>query len=166
MKGTKSLLHSPTVTRSGGANGSGGENRAAGANGSAGSNRPDGSEASTGVVGMVEVLEKSTKDLGQPRKKDKELFEEAILKERKLSEEKHETFKEEMIKDTNGKLAEHWPSCVVVSSGNMKKDAEPTIEVSNSYPFDVLNLVKNNVDLGITGGTSNLASKKANSSGC
>ncbi|GJY04964.1 hypothetical protein Tco_0370904 [Tanacetum coccineum] len=42
---------------------------------------------------------------------------------------------------------------------------KPTIEVSNSNPFDVLNSVENNVDLGINGGTSNLASKKANSSG-
>ncbi|GJS95035.1 retrovirus-related pol polyprotein from transposon TNT 1-94 [Tanacetum coccineum] len=32
------------------------------------------------------------------------------------------------------------------SSGNKKKVVEPTIEVSNSNPFDVLNLVDNNVD--------------------
>ncbi|GKE70000.1 RNA-directed DNA polymerase, eukaryota [Tanacetum coccineum] len=50
-------------------------------------------------------------------------------------------------------------------SGNKKKDVEPTIEVSNSNPFDVLNSVENDVDLGTNGGTSNLASKKANSSG-
>ncbi|GJZ22997.1 hypothetical protein Tco_0560456 [Tanacetum coccineum] len=47
---------------------------------------------------------------------------------------------------------------------NKKKDVEPTIEVSNSNPFDMLNSVKNDVDLDINGGTSNLASKKANSS--
>ncbi|GKD48037.1 hypothetical protein Tco_1277013, partial [Tanacetum coccineum] len=46
-----------------------------------------------------------------------------------------------------------------------KKDVEPTIEFSHSNPFDVLNSVKNDVDLGTNGGTSNLASKKANSSG-
>ncbi|GKE58950.1 retrovirus-related pol polyprotein from transposon TNT 1-94 [Tanacetum coccineum] len=46
-----------------------------------------------------------------------------------------------------------------------KTDAKPTIEVSNSNPFDVLNSVENDVDLGTNGGTSNLASKKANSSG-
>ncbi|GKB64997.1 hypothetical protein Tco_0921183 [Tanacetum coccineum] len=57
-----------------------------------------------GLAG-VEVLEKSKKDLEQARKKDKVLFEEAIGKERKLSEENHETFKEEMIKDTNEKLS-------------------------------------------------------------
>ncbi|GKE50651.1 hypothetical protein Tco_1481909, partial [Tanacetum coccineum] len=51
------------------------------------------------------------------------------------------------------------------TSKNKKKDVEPTNEVSNSNPFDVLNSVKNDVDLGINGGTSNLASKKANSSG-
>ncbi|GJT62535.1 hypothetical protein Tco_1006068 [Tanacetum coccineum] len=42
---------------------------------------------------------------------------------------------------------------------------EPTTEVSNSNLFDVLNSVENNVDLGTNGGTSNLASKKVNSSG-
>ncbi|GJY36601.1 beta-caryophyllene synthase, partial [Tanacetum coccineum] len=46
-----------------------------------------------------------------------------------------------------------------------KKNVEPTIEFSHSNPFDVLNSVKNDVDLGTNGGTSNLASKKANSSG-
>ncbi|GJX21442.1 RNA-directed DNA polymerase, eukaryota, reverse transcriptase zinc-binding domain protein, partial [Tanacetum coccineum] len=44
-------------------------------------------------------------------------------------------------------------------------DVEPTIEVSNSNPFDVLNSVKNDVDLGINCGTSNLASNEANSGG-
>ncbi|GKB67652.1 hypothetical protein Tco_0929064 [Tanacetum coccineum] len=43
----------------------------------------------------------------------------------------------------------------VNTSGNKKKYAEPTIEVSNSNPFDVLNSVENNVDLGTNGGTSN-----------
>nr|GEV02602.1 ribonuclease H-like domain-containing protein [Tanacetum cinerariifolium] len=42
---------------------------------------------------------------------------------------------------------------------------EPTIEASNSNPFDVLNSVENDVDLVTNGGTSNLASKNANSSG-
>ncbi|GKB80780.1 hypothetical protein Tco_0947675 [Tanacetum coccineum] len=51
------------------------------------------------------------------------------------------------------------------TSENKKKDVEPTKEVSNSNPFDVLNSVENDVDLGTNGGTSNLASKKANSSG-
>ncbi|GJS68983.1 hypothetical protein Tco_0701824 [Tanacetum coccineum] len=46
-----------------------------------------------------------------------------------------------------------------------KKDAEPTIKVSNSNPFDVLNSVENDVDLGTNGGTSSLASQKVNSSG-
>ncbi|GKA10481.1 ribonuclease H-like domain-containing protein, partial [Tanacetum coccineum] len=53
----------------------------------------------------------------------------------------------------------------VNTNGNKKKDVEPTIEVSNSNPFDVLNSVENNVDLGTNEKTSNLASKKANSSG-
>ncbi|GJV93117.1 reverse transcriptase domain-containing protein, partial [Tanacetum coccineum] len=51
------------------------------------------------------------------------------------------------------------------TSGNKKKDAESRKEVSNPNPFDILNLVKNDVDLGTNGGTSNLASKEANSSG-
>ncbi|GKD25546.1 hypothetical protein Tco_1231760 [Tanacetum coccineum] len=53
----------------------------------------------------------------------------------------------------------------VSTSGNKKKDVEPTIEVSKSNPFDVLNSVENDVDLGTNGRTSNLASKIANSSG-
>ncbi|GKA55834.1 reverse transcriptase domain, reverse transcriptase zinc-binding domain protein [Tanacetum coccineum] len=40
-----------------------------------------------------------------------------------------------------------------------KKDTEPIIEVSNSNPFDVLDSVENDVDLGTNGGTSNLARK-------
>ncbi|GJY63479.1 hypothetical protein Tco_0464939 [Tanacetum coccineum] len=50
-------------------------------------------------------------------------------------------------------------------SGNKKKDAESRKEVSNPNPFEVLNSVENDVDLGTNGGTSNLASKEANSSG-
>ncbi|GJR49217.1 putative RNA-directed DNA polymerase [Tanacetum coccineum] len=38
-------------------------------------------------------------------------------------------------------------------------------QVSNSNPFNVLNSVENDVDLGTNGGTSNLASQKVNSSG-
>ncbi|GJR25059.1 reverse transcriptase domain-containing protein, partial [Tanacetum coccineum] len=49
-------------------------------------------------------------------------------------------------------------------SGNKKKDAESRKEVNNTNPFDVLNSVENDVDLGTNGGTSNLASKEANSS--
>ncbi|GKA90902.1 hypothetical protein Tco_0812772, partial [Tanacetum coccineum] len=37
--------------------------------------------------------------------------------------------------------------------------------VSKSNPFDVLNSVENDVDLGANGGTSNLVSKETNSSG-
>ncbi|GKA46101.1 hypothetical protein Tco_0738897 [Tanacetum coccineum] len=48
---------------------------------------------------------------------------------------------------------------------DVPKDVKPTTEVSNSKPFDVLNSVENDVDLGTNGGTSNLASKKVNSNG-
>ncbi|GJU86281.1 stigma-specific STIG1 family protein [Tanacetum coccineum] len=53
----------------------------------------------------------------------------------------------------------------VSTSGNKKKDVEPIIEVSKSNPFDVLNSVENDVDLGTNGGTSYMASKEVNSSG-
>ncbi|GJY10053.1 hypothetical protein Tco_0378238 [Tanacetum coccineum] len=53
----------------------------------------------------------------------------------------------------------------VNTSSNKKKDVESTKEFSNPNPFDVFNSVKNDVDLGTNGGTSNLASKEANSSG-
>ncbi|GJS32161.1 hypothetical protein Tco_0530543 [Tanacetum coccineum] len=53
----------------------------------------------------------------------------------------------------------------VNTSGNKMKDAEPTKEVSNSNPFNMLNSVENDVDLGTNDGTLNRASKKANSSG-
>ncbi|GJX89520.1 hypothetical protein Tco_0341534 [Tanacetum coccineum] len=53
----------------------------------------------------------------------------------------------------------------VNTSAYKKKDVESTKEVSNPNPFDVLNLVENDVDLVTNGGTSNLASKEANSSG-
>ncbi|GJU14966.1 ARID DNA-binding domain-containing protein [Tanacetum coccineum] len=51
------------------------------------------------------------------------------------------------------------------SSGNMKKGVEPTIEVSNSNPFDVLNSVDHDVEFVTNGGTTNLANNKATSSG-
>ncbi|GJY64280.1 hypothetical protein Tco_0465740 [Tanacetum coccineum] len=51
------------------------------------------------------------------------------------------------------------------SSGNKKKGVEPTIEVSNSNPFDVLNSVDNDVEFGTNGGTTNLVNKEATLSG-
>ncbi|GKB81383.1 zinc finger, CCHC-type containing protein [Tanacetum coccineum] len=51
------------------------------------------------------------------------------------------------------------------SSGNKKKGAEPTIEVSNSIPFDVLNSVDNYVEFGTNEGTTNLVNNGATSSG-
>ncbi|GKA48049.1 hypothetical protein Tco_0741007 [Tanacetum coccineum] len=53
----------------------------------------------------------------------------------------------------------------VNTNGNKKKYAEPTIEVSNSNPFDFLNSIENDVDLGSSGGSPNLNSRKANTSG-
>ncbi|GJU45308.1 nucleotide-diphospho-sugar transferase [Tanacetum coccineum] len=51
------------------------------------------------------------------------------------------------------------------SSGNKKKSVEPTIEVSNSNPFDVLNSVDNDVEFGTNGGTTNLVNHGSTSSG-
>ncbi|GJS41233.1 hypothetical protein Tco_0566276 [Tanacetum coccineum] len=51
------------------------------------------------------------------------------------------------------------------SSGNKKKGVEPNNEVSNSNPFEVLNLVDNDMELGTNGGTTNLVNNGVNSSG-
>nr|GEY04694.1 hypothetical protein [Tanacetum cinerariifolium] len=51
------------------------------------------------------------------------------------------------------------------SSGNNKKDVEPTNEVSKSNLFDVLNTGDNDIELDTNKGTSNLSNKWANSSG-
>nr|GEX10038.1 hypothetical protein [Tanacetum cinerariifolium] len=51
------------------------------------------------------------------------------------------------------------------SSGNKKKGVEPTIKVSNSNPFDVLNSVNNDVEFSTNGGTSNLGNNEATPSG-
>ncbi|GJR96153.1 hypothetical protein Tco_0268327 [Tanacetum coccineum] len=53
----------------------------------------------------------------------------------------------------------------VSSSGNKKKCVKHTIEVSNSDPFEVLNSVDNDVELGTNGGTTNLVNNGATSSG-
>ncbi|GJZ12656.1 hypothetical protein Tco_0547886 [Tanacetum coccineum] len=52
-----------------------------------------------------------------------------------------------------------------ISSSNKKKGVVPTIEVSNSNPFEVLNLVDNDMELGTNRGTTNLENNKATSSG-
>nr|GEV79802.1 hypothetical protein [Tanacetum cinerariifolium] len=53
----------------------------------------------------------------------------------------------------------------VGSSGNMKKGMEPTIEIINSNPFDVLNSVDNDVEFGTNRGTTNLVNNEVTSSG-
>ncbi|GKA54943.1 hypothetical protein Tco_0753892 [Tanacetum coccineum] len=52
-----------------------------------------------------------------------------------------------------------------IFSGNKKKSVEPTIEVSNSSPFNVLNSVDNDVEFGTNTGTTNLVNIGATSSG-
>nr|GEW04534.1 hypothetical protein [Tanacetum cinerariifolium] len=51
------------------------------------------------------------------------------------------------------------------SSGNKKKGVKPTIEIISSNPFDVLNSVDNDEELGNYGGTTNLVNNEATSSG-
>ncbi|GJY03811.1 hypothetical protein Tco_0369751 [Tanacetum coccineum] len=51
------------------------------------------------------------------------------------------------------------------SSGNKKKGVEPTIEVSNSNPFDVLNSVDNDGEFGTNEGTNNLVNNESTSNG-
>nr|GFA07541.1 hypothetical protein [Tanacetum cinerariifolium] len=51
------------------------------------------------------------------------------------------------------------------TSQGVSKGVEPTIEVSNSNPIDVLNSVDNDVELGTNEGTTNLVNNEANSSG-
>nr|GEX33559.1 hypothetical protein [Tanacetum cinerariifolium] len=50
------------------------------------------------------------------------------------------------------------------SSGNKKKGVEPTIEVSNLNPFDVLNSVDNDGEFGTNKGTNNLVNNETTSS--
>ncbi|GKC89774.1 hypothetical protein Tco_1150423 [Tanacetum coccineum] len=47
----------------------------------------------------------------------------------------------------------------------MKKGVKPTIKVSNSNSFDVLNSVDTDVEFGTNGGTTNLVNNEATSSG-
>ncbi|GJZ14484.1 hypothetical protein Tco_0550161 [Tanacetum coccineum] len=51
------------------------------------------------------------------------------------------------------------------SSSNKKKGMVPTIEFSNSNPFEVLNSVNNDVELGTNGRTTNLVNNEATPSG-
>ncbi|GJT15999.1 nucleotide-diphospho-sugar transferase [Tanacetum coccineum] len=51
------------------------------------------------------------------------------------------------------------------SSCNKKKGVEPTIEVSNSNPFDVLNSVDNDGEFGTNRGTNNFVNNEATSNG-
>nr|GEW65865.1 hypothetical protein [Tanacetum cinerariifolium] len=51
------------------------------------------------------------------------------------------------------------------SCGNKKKGVKPTIEISNSNPFDVLNSVDNDGEFGTNRGTTNLVNNGATSSG-
>nr|GEU56980.1 hypothetical protein [Tanacetum cinerariifolium] len=60
----------------------------------------------------------------------------------------------------------HVPKKSTASScGNKKKGVEPTIEVNNSNPFDVLNSVDIDGEFGTNGGTTSFVNNEATSSG-
>ncbi|GKA94339.1 hypothetical protein Tco_0816377 [Tanacetum coccineum] len=59
----------------------------------------------------------------------------------------------------------HFRESTASSSGNNKKGAETTVEVSNSNLFDVLNSVDNDVEFGTNGGNTNSVNNGATSSG-
>ncbi|GJR81175.1 RNA-directed DNA polymerase, eukaryota, reverse transcriptase zinc-binding domain protein [Tanacetum coccineum] len=72
---------------------------------------------------------------------------------------------EECLKNTDVEYRPVPKKPNVSSSDNKKKGVEPTIEVNNSNPFEVLNSVDNDVEFGTNGGTTNLVNNEANSSG-
>ncbi|GJW67233.1 cytokinin dehydrogenase 3-like protein [Tanacetum coccineum] len=72
---------------------------------------------------------------------------------------------EECSKNTGPEYRPVRKKTTASSSDNKKKGVEPTIEVSNSNPFDVLNSVDNDEELGTYGGTTNLVNNEATSSG-
>ncbi|GKB36707.1 hypothetical protein Tco_0881649 [Tanacetum coccineum] len=71
--------------------------------------------------------------------------------------------KQEFINNYNGIPVSSKPTAN--TSGNKKNNMEPTKKISNSNPSDVLNSIKNDIDLGTNRGTSNLVSKEPDSSG-
>ncbi|GJS15820.1 retrotransposon protein, putative, unclassified [Tanacetum coccineum] len=80
-------------------------------------------------------------------------------------------FQEEYLKNigvgvtNNLKKPSQTPRGVPVGPKKIMKKVGPNKVVSKSNPFDVLNLVDNDVNLGTYGETSNLAYREANSSG-
>ncbi|GJU78945.1 cytokinin dehydrogenase 3-like protein [Tanacetum coccineum] len=72
---------------------------------------------------------------------------------------------EECPKNTGAEYKPIPKKTTAISSGNKKKGVEPTIEVSNSNPFEVLNSVDNDVKLGNNRGITNLVNNRVTSSG-
>ncbi|GJY75714.1 cytokinin dehydrogenase 3-like protein [Tanacetum coccineum] len=72
---------------------------------------------------------------------------------------------EECTKNTGAEYRPATKKPNASSSGNKKKGVEPTIEVSNSNPFDVLNSVDNDGEFGTNERTNNLVNNEATSSG-
>nr|GEX03114.1 retrovirus-related Pol polyprotein from transposon TNT 1-94 [Tanacetum cinerariifolium] len=70
---------------------------------------------------------------------------------------------EECLKNTEYRPVPKKPNAS--SSGNKKKCVEPTIEASNSNPFDVLNSIDNKMEFGTNDGTTNLVNNEATSNG-
>ncbi|GKA19726.1 hypothetical protein Tco_0699641 [Tanacetum coccineum] len=72
---------------------------------------------------------------------------------------------EECLKNAGAEYRPVPKKSTTSSSGNKKKGVEPTIEVSNSNPFDVLNSFDNDVKFGTNRRTTNLVNNGATSSG-
>nr|GEY68680.1 hypothetical protein [Tanacetum cinerariifolium] len=72
---------------------------------------------------------------------------------------------EECPKNTSVEYRPVTKKPITSSSSNKKKGVEPTIDVSNSNLFDVLNSVDNDVEFGTNGRTSNLKNNEATPSG-
>ncbi|GKE57961.1 cytokinin dehydrogenase 3-like protein, partial [Tanacetum coccineum] len=72
---------------------------------------------------------------------------------------------EECSKNTGGAGDKKTVKKPSKTSRDVSKGVEPTIEVSNSNPFDVLNSVDNDVEFGTNGGTTKLVHNEATLSG-
>nr|GEV99834.1 hypothetical protein [Tanacetum cinerariifolium] len=91
---------------------------------------------------------------------DVELKDNIIVVMPKIIREGHYIFNVRL--DYERKPPRHVPKKPTASSsGNKKKGVEPTTEVSNSNPFEVLNSVNNDVELCTNGGATNLVNNGA-----
>nr|GEY96592.1 hypothetical protein [Tanacetum cinerariifolium] len=94
---------------------------------------------------------------------DVELKDDIVVAMPKITREGHYTC---YVRFKSHKEYRHVPKkSTASSSGKKKKGEEHTIEVSNLNPFNILNLVDNDVEFGTNGWTSNLVNNEAALSG-